>query len=86
MQRRGISWDDYTVPGGAMTENFYARPGQWQLPDDHPSAQFRWNAPKAKGDPLEGLRFNSQKVEPVEEKGSEDPLEGLRWRHPKVHG
>ena len=41
LQKRGIFWEDYAVPGGTMRENFYEMPGQWQLPDDHPSAQFR---------------------------------------------
>jgi hypothetical protein len=63
-----------------MRENFYAKPGQWQLPDDHPSAQFRWNAQKGVDDPLEGLRWHSAKVEPVKTIVSDDPLEGYRWK------
>lgn len=86
LQKRGIFWEDYAVPGGTMRENFYARPGQWQLPNDHPSAHFRWNAAKPEVDALEGLKWLSPKVESIEERVSNDPLEGIRWRNPAIRG
>ncbi len=46
LQKRGIYWDNYPVPGGTLRENLYNVPGQSKLPDNHPSAQFRWNPPK----------------------------------------
>ena len=70
------------MPGRTMKENSYATPGQWQLLDDHLSAQFRWNAPNPKEDLPEGLRWNSLKVEAVKEKLSDDSLEGLRYCNP----
>ena len=78
LQKRGIFWEDNAVPGGTMRENFYAKEGQWQLPDDHPSAQFRWNAKMKEEDPLEGLRWPPM-AELVKVKASDDPLEGCRW-------
>jgi hypothetical protein len=82
LQKRGIYWNDYAEPGGTMRENFYANPGQWQLPDNHPSAQFRWNAPKPKNvtDPLDGYRWGSPKAEATEPVDPSDPLSGYRWK------
>lgn len=47
LQRRGIYWEDYTVPGGTFRENMQGKPGQTLLPDDHPGAKVRWNAKPA---------------------------------------
>ncbi|RDW85973.1 luciferase-like protein [Coleophoma crateriformis] len=84
LQRRGIYWDDYAAPGGTMRENFYAKPGQCHLPDDHPSTQFRWNPPTSKtaGDPLEGFRWNSPRIEKPAPADPSDPLSGYRWKSP----
>jgi hypothetical protein len=46
LQKRGIYWDDYPVPGGTARENLHNTPGQPLLPLSHPGAKFRWNAPK----------------------------------------
>lgn len=43
LQRRGIYWDDYTVPGGTSRENLHSIPGQHLLPKEHPGAKVRWN-------------------------------------------
>lgn len=51
LQRRGIYWEDYTVPGGTFRENMQGKPGECLLPDDHPGAKLRWNAKKSE---LEG--------------------------------
>jgi hypothetical protein len=80
LQKRGIYWTDYAVPGGTFRENMQGKPGHPLLPDDHPGAKLRWD--KKKEDPLEGLRWHSRKVEPVKEKVSNDPLEGYRWKIP----
>ncbi|KAK4144403.1 luciferase-like domain-containing protein [Dichotomopilus funicola] len=44
LQKRGLFWDDYAVPGGTYRENFYGRAGQTYPPEDHVAAQFRWAA------------------------------------------
>ena len=44
LQKRGIYWDDYAVPGGKFRENMQGRSGQTLLPDDHPGAKVRWNS------------------------------------------
>lgn len=46
LQKRGIYWDDYPVPGGTARENLQTVPGQPHLPRDHPAAKFKWDAPK----------------------------------------
>src|ERR1022692_1135236 len=44
LQRRGLMWDDYAVPGGTFRENLYGIPGQTSLPEHHPGSKFKWNA------------------------------------------
>jgi hypothetical protein len=42
LQRRGIYWMDYAVPGGTMRENMYEVKGASRLPDDHYGSSFKW--------------------------------------------
>ena len=42
LQRRGIFWDDYKVPGGTYRENFYEMPGQAEPLPSHPAAKMIW--------------------------------------------
>jgi hypothetical protein len=46
LQKRGVYWADYPVPGGTLRENINSQPGCRLLADDHPGSKFRWNAPK----------------------------------------
>ena len=46
LQKRGLYWNDYPVPGGTFRENMQIVPGKSYLPMDHPSARFKWNAPQ----------------------------------------
>jgi hypothetical protein len=46
LQKRGIYWNDYPVPGGTLRENVHRTPGQSLLLATHPGAKVRWNAPK----------------------------------------
>jgi alkanesulfonate monooxygenase SsuD/methylene tetrahydromethanopterin reductase-like flavin-dependent oxidoreductase (luciferase family) len=39
LQRRGLYWSDYDVPGGTFRENLL---GQKELRDDHYGASFKW--------------------------------------------
>ncbi|KAG7811169.1 hypothetical protein KL924_001835 [Ogataea haglerorum] len=42
LQRRGLFWEDYAVPGGTFRENVYGVKGQTFLPPDHPLYDTRW--------------------------------------------
>lgn len=42
LQRRGIFWDDYCVPGGTYRENFFEKPGQAEPLPSHPAAKLVW--------------------------------------------
>ena len=44
LKRRGVFWEDYTVPGGTLRENYLHRPGRNRLADNHPGAQYFWKA------------------------------------------
>ena len=46
LQKRGMMWDDYTVPGGAYRENLHNTPGNPYLSSRHPGSKFKWNAAK----------------------------------------
>lgn len=42
LQKRGLMWDDYLVPGGTFRENLQNTPGQPHLGKDHPGYQYKW--------------------------------------------
>ncbi|KND89155.1 Dimethyl-sulfide monooxygenase [Tolypocladium ophioglossoides CBS 100239] len=44
LQRRGLFWEDYAVPGGTYRENFYQSAGQRYPPADHVAARYLWAA------------------------------------------
>ncbi|KUJ08659.1 bacterial luciferase-like protein [Mollisia scopiformis] len=48
LQKRGLMWDDYTVPGGTYRENLLGTPGQPGVPEGHPARQFRYDNLKEK--------------------------------------
>ncbi|KAK5307095.1 hypothetical protein LTR99_000063 [Exophiala xenobiotica] len=41
LQRRGVYWMDYPVPGGTFRENMYFGETSPRLPDDHPAGKIR---------------------------------------------
>jgi hypothetical protein len=45
LQKRGIYWSDYPVPGGTLRENVHGIAGESLLKPTHPGAKVRWNAP-----------------------------------------
>jgi hypothetical protein len=47
LQRRGIFWNDYAVPGGTYRENLTETRGQREPREDHPAAAMIWRAPEA---------------------------------------
>ena len=46
LQRRGIYWTDYAVPGGTYRENLTETKGQREPRPDHPAAAMIWRAPE----------------------------------------
>jgi hypothetical protein len=46
LQRRGIFWADYAVPGGTYRENLSETRGQQEPREDHPAATMIWRAPE----------------------------------------
>jgi FMN-dependent oxidoreductase (nitrilotriacetate monooxygenase family) len=44
LRRRGVFWDDYTVPGGTLRENYLGIKGASRLSDTHPGAKRFWKA------------------------------------------
>lgn len=48
LQKRGIYWNDYPVPGGTLRENMQNNPGQPLAAPDHPAAKLRWDKFHAK--------------------------------------
>lgn len=42
LQRRGLMWQDYLVPGGTCRENLQGTPGNPYLADHHPYKIFFW--------------------------------------------
>lgn len=49
LQKRGVYWDEYSVPGGTLRENMLGLKGQRLVEDDHPASQFKWNVRKTNG-------------------------------------
>lgn len=70
LQRRGIFWSDYAVPGGTYRENLTETKGQCEPRDDHPAAAKTWRAPgneqEANGAAVNGLS-NGWHHDPAEE-------------------
>lgn len=47
LQRRGIFWSDYAVPGSTYRENLTETKGQREPRQDHPAAALIWRAPES---------------------------------------
>ena len=50
LQRRGIFWNDYAVPGGTYRENLTKTKGQNEPRPDHPAAAMIWRAPEVEAE------------------------------------
>jgi hypothetical protein len=48
MQRRGLMWNDYAVPGGTYRENLLGTPGHPGVPEGHPAYNFSYDRLKEK--------------------------------------
>ena len=49
LQRRGIFWNKYSVPGGTYRENFFDKPGQAEPLRTHPAGAMIWRPESARG-------------------------------------
>jgi len=50
LQRRGLFWTDYAVPGGTYRENLTEIKGKCEPRADHPAAKMIWRAPEVEAD------------------------------------
>ncbi|KAH8883609.1 Nitrilotriacetate monooxygenase component A/pristinamycin IIA synthase subunit A [Thozetella sp. PMI_491] len=55
LQKRGLMWEDYAVPGGSLRENLTGVPGCKELPADHYGHKFKWGT-GFEGDSVEAFR------------------------------
>jgi hypothetical protein len=44
LQKRGLMWQDYHVPGGTFRENLHNILGEPGLSPRHPGSKFKWNS------------------------------------------
>jgi FMN-dependent oxidoreductase (nitrilotriacetate monooxygenase family) len=44
LKTRGLFWNDYSVPGGTLRENYLGEKGHSRLSDTHPGAKYFWKA------------------------------------------
>lgn len=65
LQKRGLMWDDYTVPGGTYRENLHNTPGNPYLSPRHPGSKFKWNAPNVEPAQLVVNVENALKIDGV---------------------
>lgn len=47
LRRRGLFWNDYSVPGGTYRENLNEAPGQKEPLSNHPAGKLIWRPPGA---------------------------------------
>lgn len=71
LQKRGLMWKDYTVPGGTYRENLHNTPGNPYLNPTHPGSKYKWNAPKAEGNEaksdIDGKTLPTEIIVPIVE-------------------
>ncbi|KAK4504310.1 hypothetical protein PRZ48_005226 [Zasmidium cellare] len=80
LQKRGLFWDDYTVPGGTYRENLNETPGQKEPLLTHPAGKLIWR-PSGNSNPkvqVNGHAEGSQKIRDEEESLPDWVLDGLR--------
>jgi hypothetical protein len=66
LQRRGLMWDDYTVPGGTYRENLLNTPGHPTVPEGHPACSFKYDVLKAKyGDEKGAINIDKRTPAPI---------------------
>lgn len=68
LQKRGLFWKDYAVPGGTIRENYTRKPGQTRLADTHPGAKYFWKAGQETQPFLQ--EQEKEQEQPVEDKGN----------------
>lgn len=73
LQKRGLMWDDYAVPGGTYRENLLNTPGQPTVPEGHPARQFRYDVLKEKYADEKGDLVIDRRTKPKEEEAQVAP-------------
>lgn len=63
LQRRGIYWNDYAVPGGTLRENLFAEKGASKVRPDHPAYKAKWDVRETNGPSAWELRVNGLEAE-----------------------
>ncbi|KAH8678273.1 putative xenobiotic compound monooxygenase, DszA family [Xylariales sp. PMI_506] len=69
LQKRGLMWLDYEVPGGSLRENLYGVPGAKELPTTHYGHKFKWPS-TFEGDTIEALKAEKDKVDAEKNEGT----------------
>ncbi|KAF2808492.1 bacterial luciferase-like protein [Mytilinidion resinicola] len=62
--KRGLMWEDYTVPGGTLRENLTGVKGQKGISSDHYAAKFKYGS-GFEGDSIEALKAVEPKTNGV---------------------
>ncbi|RDW57038.1 nitrilotriacetate monooxygenase component A IIA synthase subunit A-2 [Coleophoma cylindrospora] len=78
LQKRGIYWDDYPVPGGTFRENMHQVPGEPNIPLRHPGAVHKYN--------YEELKAKDASKEPTDTGAAGEPVADAKQNttEPKV--
>lgn len=72
LQRRGIYWDEYAVPGGTARENLHGKLGERLLVQEHPGAKQRWDTlPLPTEENVSSVETNDVVSAPAAESGIE---------------
>lgn len=80
LQKRGLFWEDYCVPGGTYRENLNESPGQTEPLPTHPAGKLTWK-PSGSSEQKVYLNGHASGSEPIRSEDGEMPawvLDGLR--------
>ena len=80
LHKRGLFWEEYTVPGGTYRENLNETPGQTEPLPTHPAGKLIWRPPGS-SDPKVQVNGHVESSELIRDEDDSLPawvLEGLR--------
>lgn len=63
LQKRGVYWNDYAVPGGTLRENMFSEKGASSVDAAHPAYKFKWNVRETNGVSAWNSRVNAWEEE-----------------------
>lgn len=80
LQKRGLFWDEYKVPGGTYRENLNETPGQTEPLPTHPAGKLIWRPPGNSDIKVQvnGHADGSQSIRSEEDSLPDWVLDGLR--------